>query len=689
MNIETIAIYSDADRGAMHVKLADEAHYVGQAAPQKSYLDQAKILELALNHKVSAIHPGYGFLSENVEFSQRCLDNSITFVGPSASAIRAMGIKNESKRIMIEANVSVVPGYHGLDQDAGLLHDEARKIGYPVLIKPVRGGGGKGMRIVRDDREFLTELESSKRESAKSFGDESMLLEKFIEKPRHIEVQVFGDTHGNHVHLYERDCSVQRRHQKIIEEAPAPLLEEETRQGLGRQAMAAAKAVGYVGAGTVEFILDRQTNEFYFMEMNTRLQVEHPITELITDTDLVEWQLRIAAGETLPKKQHELSISGHAFEARIYAEDPDSGFLPQTGQLEFIKMPENVQDPFSIRTTNNWDKNSIRLDTGIVAGDTVSPYYDPMIAKLVVWDEDRRKALEKLSRALDEFTIHGVPTNLSFLSRLAENESFILADVGTDFIDLHQTELFSRQQADLLERYQSDLEVATVLASIKLVLSRQSSNSASQFMQELAGFRMIGLKRPVYSFILITDVGKQLRVEYSLHKESVRLQLILDNKCIREVSGQANLDDRNQIIVSLDDDKKTYRFEVDETSILRDVNRQQTLVTLRRGSKPRKVVTKFVYDALFDQSNKSDAQAQGGNPLVACAPMPGIVDKLLVEIGDTVKEGQSLIVLSAMKMEYVLKAGSNGRVKEIKHRVGDFVSKDAILVQLQSDHSPT
>lgn len=687
MNIETIAIYSDVDRDAMHVKMADEAHYIGQAEPQKSYLNQKKILELALRHKVSAIHPGYGFLSENAEFSRQCLDNSIIFVGPSAASIRAMGIKNESKRIMIEANVSVVPGYHGNNQDANLLNEEARKIGYPVLIKPVRGGGGKGMRIVRNDKDFLDELESSKRESTKSFGDESMLLERFIEKPRHIEVQVFGDTHGNHVHLYERDCSIQRRHQKIIEEAPAPLLEDDRRQELGRQAIAAAKAVNYVGAGTVEFILDRQTNEFYFMEMNTRLQVEHPITELITDTDLVEWQLRVAAGETLPKKQSDLSISGHAFEARVYAEDPEDGFLPQTGQLDYIKMPKNVQDPFKERTTNKWDKDSIRLDTGVVTGDTVSPYYDPMIAKLIVWDEDRRKALEKLSSALDDYTIHGVSTNLSFLSRLAENESFVSADVGTDFIDLHQEDLFEKQQADSINRYKSDLEIATILASIRLMLSNQSSESVSKFRQELTGFRMIGIKRPIYSFRLDTENEKQLEIEYSIHKELMRLKLFSDNQCIRDTSAQVKLEDQGQINVLLQN-TKAYRFDVDEMPILRDTKKRQTLVTLRRGAMPRKVITRFAFEGVFDHGNESDEQASSLNPLVACAPMPGIVDKLLVQVDDIVKEGQSLIVLSAMKMEYVLKACSNGRVKELKHKVGDFVSKDAILVQLEPESVP-
>lgn len=683
MNIQTVAIYSDVDQGAMHVKMADEAHHIGPAEPQKSYLNMNKIIDLALKYNLTAIHPGYGFLSENAEFSQLCLDNRLIFVGPSAAAIRAMGIKNESKRIMIGANVSVVPGYHGIEQDVNLLHEEARKIGYPVLIKPVRGGGGKGMRIVRDDKDFLAELESSKRESAKSFNDESMLLEKFIEKPRHIEVQVFGDTRGNYVHLYERDCSVQRRHQKIIEEAPAPLLEEEKRQELGRQAIAAAKAVDYVGAGTVEFILDRQTSEFYFMEMNTRLQVEHPITELITNTDLVEWQLRVAAGETLPKKQSELSISGHAFEARIYAEDPEGGFLPQIGRLDYIRMPKDVQDPFGVYTTKA-DKNAIRLDTGVTTGDLVTPYYDPMIAKLVVWDEDRKKALDKLTNALDDYTILGVQTNLSFLSELAQNDSFKAADVGTDFIELHQEELLTRSEVDPIERYRSNANVAEIFASVRVLLLNQQNGFAGNFWRELSGFRMIGMRKPVYKFKLIANDGKEFAVYFSASRDTSQLQIFNGDECVVDVHARVDHDvDSRSIRVSFDGSHESYRFEIDPSPVLRDTENQQTLVMLRLGRKPRRITTRFAFEDVFRQGGSLDGQAKGGSRQLACAPMPGIIEKLLVNVGDVIKEGQSLAVLSAMKMEYVIKSGSDGKVVEIGHKVGDFVSKNTALVRVE------
>lgn len=682
MNIETVAIYSDVDRDAMHIKLADEAHHIGAAEPQKSYLNQNKILELALKHNVSAIHPGYGFLSENAEFSQLCLDNGLIFVGPSAAAIRAMGLKNESKRIMMEANVSVVPGYHGIEQGVSLLHEEARKIGYPVLIKPVRGGGGKGMRIVRRDEDFLAELESSKRESAKSFNDESMLLERYIEKPRHIEVQIFGDAHGNHVHLYERDCSVQRRHQKIIEEAPAPLLMEDKRQQLGQQAIAAAKAVDYVGAGTVEFILDRQTSGFYFMEMNTRLQVEHPISEMITGTDLVEWQLRVAAGEPLPKSQSDLAISGHAFEARIYAEDPEGGFLPQTGRLDYIRMPKNTQDPFKVNTSHV-DRSAVRLDTGVTTGDTVSPYYDPMIAKLVVWDKDRTKALNKLRNALDEYTILGVQTNLDFLNKLAQNKSFASADVGTDFIDLHQDELFSRSRIDSLERYKSRANVAGIFASVSVLLNYQRAKLTGEFWRELAGFRLIGMRRPSYRLKLVEKEGLELQVVYSDNKDMIQLKILDKDQCLVDSSARIDIYDTRSIHVTLNESGESYRFEMEVDAVMRDIEKQQTLVMLRQGRQPRKLITRFAFDDVFRQTASLDGQTKGEDIQLATAPMPGIVDKLLVKVGDAVQEGQSLVVMSAMKMEYIIKSKSVGRVAEVGHKVGDFVSKNTTLVRVE------
>merc|ERR1712088_512231 len=391
------------------------------------------ILEVAKRSGAQAIHPGYGFLSENVEFADMCAQNGVIFVGPPASAIRDMGIKSTSKIIMTNANVPVIGGYHGEDQSFEKLKSEADKIGFPVMIKAVRGGGGKGMRIALTEQDFEAQLESAKREAMKSFGDEVMLLERYVNEPRHVEVQVFGDQHGNYVYLFERDCSVQRRHQKIIEEAPAPGISEEVRRKLGEAAVRAAKAVDYVGAGTVEFILDKYTHEFFFMEMNTRLQVEHPVTEMITGTDLVEWQLRAAAGEKLPVTQDDIKLNGWSFEARIHAEDPDNGFMPGAGPLIHLSTPK-PQDNF------------VRIETGVRQGDEVSVHYDPMIAKLVVWGPDRASALMKLHSCLAEYNIDGLANNVNFLMDLAAHPEFVKGNVDTDFIQRHYDELFPKRE---------------------------------------------------------------------------------------------------------------------------------------------------------------------------------------------------------------------------------------------------
>ena len=408
MGVKTVAVYSDADRNSRHVAVADEAFHIGPPPSQQSYLRQDRIIEVAKRAGAQAIHPGYGFLSENVEFSELCQKSGLIFVGPPASAIRDMGIKSTSKIIMANADVPVVGGYHGEDQSLETLKAEAQKIGFPVMIKAVRGGGGKGMRIAATEADFEAQLESAKREAMKSFGDEIMLLEKYVEQPRHVEVQVFGDAHDNYVYLFERDCSVQRRHQKIIEEAPAPGLTDEVRKKIGEAAVKAARAVNYVGAGTVEFIMDKNAKDFYFMEMNTRLQVEHPVSEMITGTDLVEWQLLAAAGEKLPVTQKDIKLNGWSFEARIYAEDPDDGFMPGAGPLLHLSTPEAA--------------DNVRIETGVRQGDEVSVHYDPMIAKLVVWGGDRTAALSKLVTCLSEYNIDGLPTNVDFLMRYVVTE---------------------------------------------------------------------------------------------------------------------------------------------------------------------------------------------------------------------------------------------------------------------------
>lgn len=699
MNIETLAIYSAADKSSAHVKLADEAHYVGEPEPLKSYLDQNKILDIARKFGASAIHPGYGFLSENAEFAQRCQEDDLIFVGPPASSIRSMGIKNESKRIMVEAGVPVVPGYHGVDQDDQLLLSEANAIGYPVIIKPVRGGGGKGMRVVYKEDEFLRCLESSRSESLKSFNDESMLIEKYVEKPRHVEVQIFGDTHGNYVYLYERDCSVQRRHQKIIEEAPAPLISDAKRAELGAKAVAAARAVGYVGAGTVEFILDKMTGNFYFMEMNTRLQVEHPITEMITNTDLVEWQLRVAAGEQLPKTQDQVQISGHSFEARIYAEDPSANFLPQTGKINYICYPDNMtasSDTSSKRQGDQLNRNLVRLDTGITTGDTISPYYDPMIAKLVVWDKDRSVALKKLDRALSQYVIVGVPTNIKFLSALANNKYFQNADVGTDFIDLHHADLFDKALAeqDLIITPDCDESIAPELcaAIYNLLLSNKFG---SPIRDELNSFRIVKQKKPVYAFKLkISHSNKLISALYeSIDAKNANITIQVNKNQNLPSEGDESTSETIRfpvefgydvadgiISVRLNNSKDVYKFQA-KSPALTDVDAGETIMLIRNKAEQNSLI-RFEARDVFKRHDTNNSGHS--NPLVALSPMPGIIEKILVKQGDNVEPGQSLLVMSSMKMEYIVRAQIEGKVVQVNYGNGEFVAKDSVLVSLET-----
>ncbi|MDG1474318.1 MAG: acetyl-CoA carboxylase biotin carboxylase subunit, partial [Porticoccaceae bacterium] len=434
MGIATVAVFSDADSSALHVKMADEAVYIGAAPSKESYLVVNKIIQAATETGAQAVHPGYGFLSENAEFCRQCAVHNITFIGPPIDAILAMGSKSAAKTIMANADVPLVPGYHGDDQNSALLKSEAEKMGYPVLLKAAAGGGGKGMRAVHCAEEFDQALLAAKREALSSFNDDLMLVEKYLLKPRHVEIQVFCDSHQNAVYLFERDCSVQRRHQKVIEEAPAPGMTLELRQKMGAAAIKAARAINYEGAGTVEFLLDSR-GDFFFMEMNTRLQVEHPVTEMISGQDLVAWQLIVAAGQSLPCSQEQLKINGHAFEARIYAEDPDNDFLPATGRLSLLKPPS--------------EGSYIRVDTGVVQGDEVSIYYDPMIAKLIVWGTTRAKALTRLTEALSKYRIAGVTTNIGFLYNLATSQAFRDGDVDTGFIQHHHDEIFRQRQQDL------------------------------------------------------------------------------------------------------------------------------------------------------------------------------------------------------------------------------------------------
>ena len=427
LGIRTVAVYSEADVNARHVSLADEAVAIGPAPARDSYLVGKKLVEAARQTNAEAIHPGYGFLSENAGFAQSCEAEGITFIGPPSRAIEVMGLKSVAKSTMQRAGIPLVPGYHGDNQDGTFLLNEAEKIGFPVLLKASAGGGGRGMRVVNRAEEFSDALRSAKREALGAFNDDRMLLEKYLQKPRHIEIQVFCDNHGNAVHLFERDCSVQRRHQKVLEEAPAPAMTQETRTAMGSAAIGAARAIEYAGAGTVEFIVDPD-GTFYFMEMNTRLQVEHPVTEFITGRDLVEWQFRVAAGERLPASQDQLAIDGHALEARIYAEDPGNGFLPATGRLQRLRFPDCTPH--------------VRIDTGVREGDDISVHYDPLIAKLVTWDSDRRRCLRRMLDALSRTRVAGVATNIGFLASVISHEAFQAADIDTGFIELHHADLF-------------------------------------------------------------------------------------------------------------------------------------------------------------------------------------------------------------------------------------------------------
>ena len=457
MGIQTVAVHSEADTESLHVKLADEAFHIGPSAPTESYLNADKILDVAKVSNADAIHPGYGFLSENADFAKACSKLDIIFIGPSAESIRLMGLKNSAKSLMEKEGIPVVPGYHGLDQSTKILSSEAMKIGYPVLIKAIAGGGGKGMRRVDSPNQFETELKSAKREAKSSFGDDRILVEKYILKPRHIEIQVFGDNFGDAVHLFERDCSIQRRHQKILEEAPAPGMPEALREAMGAAAVKAAKAINYSGAGTVEFIVDNSKGldgaDFYFMEMNTRLQVEHPVTEMISGVDLVNWQIKVAGGSPLPKSQSDLSITGHSIEVRLYAEDPINGFLPSTGILHAFKTP--------------FQSNNFRLETGVLEGDEISIYYDPMIAKLVVHEKTRELAIKSLSQVLRNISIAGLKTNQTLLLKTLSTNDFIQGNVHTGFIEA-QGEKFIKETPGLLVNNAPYAEIISHLKNIKI-----------------------------------------------------------------------------------------------------------------------------------------------------------------------------------------------------------------------------
>ncbi|KAI8922493.1 putative methylcrotonoyl-CoA carboxylase [Powellomyces hirtus] len=667
LGVKTVAVYSEADRHSMHVSLADEAYLIGPAPSADSYLQMNKIISVAKQAGAQAIHPGYGFLSENAAFAAAVVDAGVAFVGPPAQAIVDMGSKSASKIIMENANVPCVPGYHGTDQTPARLLEEAKRIGFPVLIKAIKGGGGKGMRIVETEPEFYQMLESAKREAMKSFGDDNVLVEKYLVRPRHVEVQVFADTHGNAVYLFERDCSVQRRHQKVLEEAPAPGLSEELRKDLGEKAVAAAKAVNYVGAGTVEFILDTDTNKFYFMEMNTRLQVEHPVTEMITSTDLVEWQLQVASGNRLPKLQNELAITGHAFEARIYAENPRNNFLPDTGTLAYLATPQ--------------EHDRLRVETGVRMGDEVSVYYDPMISKLVVGGRDRDEALRALRNALADFHVSGLHTNIEFLKALAAHPSFIAADVETGFIPKHEKDLLPPRPATSFSTF-ATAALSAVLTTPAIATSTSTAHGkiTSDPWTRLASFRInAGPKRRV---TLVDDDGTHVVVEVARQSGaeegvySVTLNAA-DPQRVRVVD-EGTTTTRTTTTTGTTLIHTHLRLEIDgRIATAAAIIHTPTSIQIRPANNAPHT---FTLPAAPTTTTSTTAAAAAAATTVK-APMPCKIAKLEVRVGDVLRKGQTVLVLEAMKMEHVVKAPTDGAVvKAVRVAEGDVVPQDRVLV---------
>ena len=649
MGIRTVAVYSEADAGAKHVAVCDEAVLIGPAAAKDSYLRGQKIIEVAKATGAQAIHPGYGFLSENAEFAEAVQAAGLVFIGPPGSSMRAMGSKSAAKQLMEGANVPLVPGYHGDNQDPSFLRQQADRIGYPVLLKASAGGGGKGMRVVERSEDFEAALASCKREAISSFGDDKVLVEKYLIRPRHIEIQVFADTLGNCVYLHERDCSVQRRHQKVLEEAPAPGMTGDRRAAMGEAAVNAARAVGYVGAGTVEFIAN-QDGSFYFMEMNTRLQVEHPVTEMITGTDLVEWQLRVAAGQPLPKKQSELFIHGHAIEARVYAENPEKGFLPSIGTLRHMDTPRAVEFELGADGAN---PAAVRVDSGVREGDAISPFYDPMIAKLIVWGADRTQALARLSQALAEFRIVGLATNIAFLKRLVEGEAFSTADLDTGLIDRHGASLFPTPSAAPL----GALALAALSLSLgETVRSQDPRANPAEPWAQARGWRMNGDYRRVLS---LSDEGGAYQVGLTYRHDGWEIDL--DGRCLRvELVAQ---------------DGAELSLRVGETSLHGCVRRDGELFHVFTGGRH------FTLSYNDPMAHAGEQEAAGGR---LTAPMPGKVVAVMASSGQEVKKGEPLVIMEAMKMEHTISAPSDGLVEEVLYQVGDQVADGAPLLAFKA-----
>ena len=621
MGLTTVAVYSDADKNAQHVKMADEAYHIGAAPSKDSYLVADKILNVAKMSGADCIHPGYGFLSENSEFANVCEANNIAFIGPPASSIEAMGSKTRAKEIMAAANVPLVPGYYGDKQDPSFLQAEAEKIGYPVLIKAAFGGGGKGMRIVSKASEFISALEGAKREATAGFGNDLVLLERYVDQPRHVEVQVFADNYGNCVYLGDRDCSLQRRHQKVIEEAPAPGLSDSLRKEMGEAAVRCALAIDYRGAGTVEFLLCG--DEFFFMEMNTRLQVEHPVSEMVTGVDLVNWQINVASGLALPLAQADIQLQGHSFEARIYAEDPSNDFIPCSGTIEALYTPANSE--------------YVRIDTGIAQGDEISPYYDPMIAKLIVHDDNRDQALSRLQQALTQFHLAGFSTNISFLYNLAIHPRFKQGAPSTHFI--------AEQGEALVTIDPSLLQTSRLIAGFAYLASLGSNTSSANPWQQLHGF---SLNAPQQVNIPFSDTPLNAIKTAQGYSMSIN-----DNTF--EVQGELADGYCN---VSINGAKHTAH-----------VSHVDNAITVMNQALQTKLEC---VDKHFISSHENEA-------LPLAAPLNGTVVKHLLEVGSTITKGDAVVIIEAMKMEYTLNAPHDGVLKSYCFAEGELVSHGALL----------
>lgn len=644
LGIQTVAVYSDADAGAAHVQACTEAVHIGASAPSESYLRWEAILAAARQTGAQAIHPGYGFLSENAAFAKACSEAGIVFIGPSPASIEAMGLKAESKRLMAAANVPLVPGYHGTNQDAGFLHAQADAMGYPVLIKASAGGGGKGMRVVHTSEGFLAALASCQREATKSFGDAAVLIERYVLRPRHIEIQVFGDSHGNVIHLFERDCSVQRRHQKVIEEAPAPMMPVKLREAMGQAAIAAAKAVQYVGAGTVEFIVeqpdygDPDSMSFYFMEMNTRLQVEHPVTEAITGLDLVEWQLKVASGQPLPLAQSELKMTGHAIEVRVCAENPDQQFLPSIGRVDRLKTPAAVA----------FTQGEVRWDAGIREGDEVSPYYDSMLAKLIVYGADRAQALAKLDAALAATRITGLHTNVQFLRRIIRSDSFQQVRLDTALIE--------REEAQLFVDSKPPLELTMGAAVLGQLAQRAASPNADPWSRadhwSVSGdgqewFDVMHDGQLHHLHLRVSRTG-----EYRLGIDGAEASLLLKHWPVPD---------------GMDIQVGNWRGRVHLEHVM-----NVTHVFTQHGTSEVQWMSPL-------DSHQLDESAEARMR----APMPGKVLRIDVAAGQTVSRGQVLAVLEAMKMEHSILAPRDGVIQSVIVSAGDFVDEGTELLTME------